>query len=88
VERAVILTRTPEIWAEDLWLGEVGPEPAEERLPTLAEVERQHIVHVLQRTEWNLEEASRVLGLSPVQLRRRLDQHGVQLPASPRPGGR
>ncbi len=88
VERAVILTRTPEIWAEDLWLGGVGPEPSEERLPTLAEVERQHIVHVLQRTEWNVEEAARVLGLSPVQLRRRLDQHGVQLPASPRPGGR
>ncbi|MCL6499440.1 MAG: sigma-54 dependent transcriptional regulator [Firmicutes bacterium] len=88
VERAVILCRTPEIWAEDLWLGAAWPEGTEDRLPTLAEVERQHMVHVLQRTEWNLEEAARILGLSPAQLRRRLDQHGVQLPTAGRSGGR
>lgn len=88
IERAVILCRTPEIWAEDLWLGGVEPEGRQERVPTLAEVERQHMVHVLQHTEWNLEEAARVLGLSVAQLRRRLDQHGVQLPAAPGRGGR
>lgn len=88
IERAVILCRTPEIWAEDLWLGGVEPEGRQERVPTLAEVERQHMVHVLQHTEWNLEEAARVLGLSVAQLRRRLDQHGVELPAAPGRGGR
>ncbi len=82
VERAVILSRTSEIWAEDLWLGGLGGEPGEERLPTLAEVERQHIVRVLQHTEWNLEEAAKVLGVSVAQLRRRLEQHGVAPPTA------
>jgi DNA-binding NtrC family response regulator len=82
VERAVILSRTPEIWAEDLWLGGAGGDAGEERLPSLADVERQHIVRVLQHTEWNLEEAAKVLGMSVAQLRRRLDQYGVGPPAA------
>jgi len=82
VERAVILARTPEIWAEDLWLGGAGGDAGEERLPSLADVERQHIVRVLQHTEWNLEEAAKVLGMSVAQLRRRLDQYGVGPPAA------
>jgi DNA-binding NtrC family response regulator len=82
VERAVILARTPEIWAEDLWLGGAGGDAGEERLPSLADVERQHIVRVLQHTEWNLDEAAKVLGMSVAQLRRRLDQYGVGPPAA------
>ncbi len=79
VERAVILCRTSEVWAEDLWLGEA---PGEEGLLSLAEVERQHIVRVLQHTEWNLQEAAKILGVSVTQLRRRLDQYGIGPPAA------
>jgi DNA-binding NtrC family response regulator len=77
VERAVILSRTPEIWAEDLWLGDAPPEATEEAFPTLADVERQHIVRVLQHTEWDTDAAAKILGLAATALRKRMDQHTI-----------
>jgi DNA-binding NtrC family response regulator len=89
VERAVILSRTPEIWAEDLWLGDGGAEPAAETIPTLAQVERQHIVKALQHTEWDMEAAAKILGLPATALRKRVDQHGIPpTAAAEAPGSR
>ncbi|MDR5684216.1 MAG: sigma-54 dependent transcriptional regulator [Armatimonadota bacterium] len=85
VERAVILSRTTEIWAEDLWLGDGVPAPAEEAIPALAAVERQHIVRVLQHTEWDTRTAAKTLGLSAAALRKKMDQHGIAPPAAEAP---
>lgn len=89
VERAVILSRTPEIWAEDLWLGDGGSAGADGSIPSLVDVERQHIVRVLQHTEWDTDAAAKILGLPPSALRKKMDQHGVPpTPASEMPAGR
>jgi transcriptional regulator with GAF, ATPase, and Fis domain len=50
---------------------------------TLAAVERQHIVRVLQATHWTIEGpggAARQLGLHPSTLRSRMRQLGITRP--------
>ena len=50
---------------------------------TLAEVERRHIVSVLERTGWHQGRAAAALGISVKTLYRKIRVYGLQ-----RPGGR
>ena len=50
---------------------------------TLAEVERRHIVSVLERTSWHQGRAAATLGISVKTLYRKIRAYGLQ-----RPGGR
>jgi DNA-binding NtrC family response regulator len=55
-------------------------------LPSLAEAERTHIVRVLEATDWNKKEASRVLGISRGTLYRKILEY--RLEPETRPAGR
>jgi DNA-binding NtrC family response regulator len=61
-------------------------QPSGERLPTLAEAERAHIVRVLEAVQWNKKEASRVLEISRGTLYRKIVEY--QLEPEPRSSGR
>jgi DNA-binding NtrC family response regulator len=49
-----------------------APQPSGDRMPSLAEAERAHIVRVLESTDWNKKEASRVLDISRGTLYRKI----------------
>jgi DNA-binding NtrC family response regulator len=57
-----------------------------DRLPTLAESERAHIVRVLEAVDWNKKEAARVLDISRGTLYRKIVDY--QLEPEARPAGR
>jgi len=57
-----------------------------DHLPSLAESERAHIVRVLEATDWNKKEASRVLDISRGTLYRKILEY--QLEPEARPAGR
>ena len=57
-----------------------------ERLPSLADAERAHIVRVLEAVEWNKKEASRVLDISRGTLYRKIVEY--QLEPDAKPAGR
>src|SRR5215213_4778037 len=57
-----------------------------DRMPSLAEAERAHIVRVLEATDWNKKEASRVLDISRGTLYRKIVEY--QLEPEARPAGR
>jgi DNA-binding NtrC family response regulator len=57
-----------------------------DRLPSLADAERAHIVRVLEAVSWNKKEASRVLDISRGTLYRKIVDY--QLEPEPRPAGR
>jgi DNA-binding NtrC family response regulator len=57
-----------------------------DRMPSLAEAERAHIVRVLEATEWNKKEAARVLDISRGTLYRKIVEY--QLEPETRPTGR
>ncbi|MBL8487935.1 MAG: sigma-54-dependent Fis family transcriptional regulator [Rhodocyclaceae bacterium] len=62
----------------------VGPgEPADpERVPTLRELERDHIRRILERTGWHKGETCEILGISRPRLERRIREFGFHPPES------
>jgi DNA-binding NtrC family response regulator len=56
-----------------------------DRLPTLAESERAHIVRVLEAVQWNKKEAARVLDISRGTLYRKIVEYSLE--PEPRAGG-
>jgi DNA-binding NtrC family response regulator len=52
--------------------------PSSDRLPTLAEAERTHIVRVLEAVRWNKKEAARVLEISRGTLYRKINEYSVE----------
>jgi DNA-binding NtrC family response regulator len=63
-----------------------APQPTGDRLPSLAESERAHIVRVLEAVSWNKKEAARVLDISRGTLYRKIVEY--QLEPEARAGGR
>jgi transcriptional regulator of acetoin/glycerol metabolism len=49
-----------------------------DRLPSLAEAERAHIVRVLEAVEWNKKEAARVLDISRGTLYRKIVDYDLE----------
>ncbi len=80
IERAVIMSSGPRL---DLGDGLSAPAavPQEARVPTLGELERAHIVTVLESTGWRVSGprgAARLLGLKPTTLEARMKKLGVK----------
>src|SRR5579862_9057333 len=63
-----------------------APAPTGDRLPSLAESERAHIVRVLEAVDWNKKEAARVLDISRGTLYRKIVEY--QLEPDARASGR
>jgi DNA-binding NtrC family response regulator len=63
-----------------------APAPSGDRMPSLAEAERAHIVRVLEAVQWNKKEAARVLDISRGTLYRKILE--FQLEPEARPSGR
>jgi transcriptional regulator of acetoin/glycerol metabolism len=49
-----------------------------DRMPSLAEAERAHIVRVLEAVQWNKKEAARVLDISRGTLYRKIDEYHLE----------
>jgi PAS domain S-box-containing protein len=80
VERAMIVSEGPELAGVE-WLRPSDPGPSPARLGTLEEVERAHIVAVLESTGWRVSGAggaAELLGLRPTTLEYRMKKLGVQ----------
>ncbi len=74
IERAVILSEGPELEPID-WLSPSHSKTGEGKTLTLEAMERQHIVDVLEQTNWRVsgeKGAAKVLGLNPTTLEARM----------------
>ncbi len=54
------------------------PDETANRLPSLRDSERAHIIRVLEATAWNKLEAAKVLGISRGTLYRKIDAYGLE----------
>ncbi len=92
VERAVTLTRFDQITVEDLPEKVQRPKPTEtnvageEALVPLEEVERRHILRVLQAVGGHRTQAARLLGLDRKTLYRKLERYGEEAVAEAETG--
>lgn len=90
VERAVILCAGDHVLPADIQLSGLGiPDEPRETLGipafvpmTLETLEQQHIIAVLEHTDWNKSQAAQVLGIERSTLDRKLKRYQVGRPAS------
>jgi DNA-binding NtrC family response regulator len=84
IERAVILSEGPELEPID-WLSPAsGKASGNGKLLTLEEMERQHILDVLEHTNWRVsgdKGAAKILGLNATTLEARMKKLGIQRPS-------
>jgi transcriptional regulator with GAF, ATPase, and Fis domain len=84
IERAVILAHGASLPLDDVLTPRRGAETRPAAPLTLAAVERQHLVRVLQAAHWTIEGpggAARLLGLHPSTLRSRMRRLGITRPS-------
>ncbi len=80
IERAVILSSRSELELDE-WLPRRPGDSAPAHLPSLAELEREHITRVLRLTGWRVRGergAARILGLKPTTLEARMKRLGIE----------
>ena len=83
IERAVILSPKGRFVLGDLVAAPAGESP-EQQARSLEDVERQHIVAVLEQTGWRVSGgrgAARILGLKRTTLESRMKKLGILRPA-------
>jgi DNA-binding NtrC family response regulator len=91
VSRAALSAPGRAIRAQDIeFLHAQTPTVAQsgERLPSLAEAERAHIIRVLEAVDWNKKEAARVLDISRGTLYRKIVEYQLEPEAKPAGGRR
>jgi two-component system, NtrC family, response regulator AtoC len=85
VEQSVLLARSTTLDADDLGLA-LSPLVEERALADagqsldLPQIERTAVLQALERTDWNVTQAARVLGISRDTLRYRIDKHSLVRP--------
>jgi transcriptional regulator with GAF, ATPase, and Fis domain len=81
IERAVIISQGSSLQVLDLFNTlNKAEEPAEQNVKTLVELEREHILQVLQKTAWRINGkngAAMLLNLNPSTLRARMRKYGI-----------
>lgn len=85
VERAVVISNSPEIRIDDSVLGNTNCSPGSpaEDNKTLDDVERGHIINVLEETGWVIDGkrgAAGILKINPNTLRSRMKKLGIKKP--------
>jgi DNA-binding NtrC family response regulator len=80
IERAVVVGKGRTIEPKDLPIfspEHVSLHPAN----TLKEVERQHIIHILDQNQWNMTRCATILGVDRSTLYSKIKRHRIQKPA-------
>jgi PAS domain S-box-containing protein len=80
IERAIILCQGSELELSD-WKPKSGASNGHGTVATLEEMERAHIIHVLDQTSWRVsgeKGAAKILGLNPTTLEARMKKLGIQ----------
>nr|NJM04515.1 sigma-54-dependent Fis family transcriptional regulator [Desulfobacula sp.] len=78
VERAVVVCRTRTITPLDLPIGASREEEPKTRYVSLDDVEREHILTILNQTGWNISKSSAVLGIDRSTLYNKIHRYGLK----------
>ena len=82
IERALVVGEGPDIVPRDLPLrGAVRPNGSFGPVDSLAEVERRHIALVLERTDWNISQAARLLNVDRATVYNKIKKYGLSQPS-------
>jgi len=77
VERAMVIGKPPYVRPEDLpfQLSDIKKMPGAE---SLADVEKNHIIYILEKTGWNITRSAETLGIDRVTLYNKIEKYGLR----------
>jgi len=79
IERAVVIGKGRQILPKDLPI--FRPEyiqPAAD--PSLKAVEREHIIHILEKNDWNISQSAALLGIDRTTLYHKMKRYRIERP--------
>jgi DNA-binding NtrC family response regulator len=79
IERAMVLGRPPAIRAEDLPFQVTGPS-SRPGTGTLASIERDHVIRVLEDNHWNISRSAEILDIDRATLYHKIEKYGLRKP--------
>ncbi len=79
IERAMVVGKPPAIYAQDLPFQLVAQEDKKEQsVETLAEIEKKQILKVLEKNNWHITKAAKMLGIDRVTLYNKINKYGLR----------
>ena len=78
VERAVVVCRTRTITPPDLPIGTSREEELKTRYVSLDDVEKEHILTILNQTGWNISKSSAILGIDRSTLYNKINRYDLK----------
>jgi DNA-binding NtrC family response regulator len=79
IERAMVVSSAPAIAVDDLPL-QVADARRQRASDSLADMEKQHIQHVLRDMSWNISKSAERLGIDRVTLYNKIEKYGLKRP--------
>lgn len=80
VERALVVTQNRVLLKKDFLLNHAQELPSYSAGISLAEVEKNHIVNVLEQNHWNISISAKLLGIDRVTIYKKLKKYGIKRP--------
>jgi DNA-binding NtrC family response regulator len=57
------------------------------KIKTLKELEKDHLLHVLEKTHWDIQKTAGLLQIPSSEVRRKIKEHGLKGTVGHRPAG-
>jgi len=57
------------------------------KIKTLKELEKDHLLHVLEKTTWDIRKTAGLLQIPSSEVRRKIKAHGLRRPCGDNPAG-
>ncbi len=80
IESAMVVSKTDKLRKEDFTLKSHNGQPNYNADLSLAEVEKVHILRVLDDQHWNITSAAKLLGIDRVTIYKKLNKYGIKRP--------
>jgi DNA-binding NtrC family response regulator len=80
IERAMVVTQEKMLAVHDFLLNHVELHTPFKTSLSLDDVEKAHIVSVLEKNNWNISSAARILGIDRVTIYKKLQKYGIKRP--------
>jgi DNA-binding NtrC family response regulator len=80
IERAMVVSKSNKLGEEDFLLNKQKESDAVSSGLSLEEVERKHLLRVLESTRWNISQAARILGIDRVTIYKKLKKFRIDRP--------
>ena len=80
IERAMVVTKEKRLLREDFFLNHGGEKLEYSTDLSVENVEKAHILNVLEKNNWNISNSAKILGIDRVTIYKKLEKYGIKRP--------